>query len=291
MPATRGQLLAQHVAGARAVAGEVLAGQAERLGEQLHPRTAGQPEHRLAAAARDRVAERDERRSSRAAARPPRSPRAGGRRARAVSCPGAQPPAPLPALSGPGGSCAPRSRGRARPGPARCTARAGELLRQADEAPLDFVVREPADRLGGECPPLARAGSPTSRAAVSLSCVPGVDDLPLDAGAPASAACRARQGRTRTAAPPCRGGPSSSRRRTTGGVMTPRSSAISGRSPSSRRAARRTARARVRAASARRARRRRPSGTAQAATNPRKWSIRATSKSSNVRRRRSTHQR
>ena len=86
------------------------------------------------------------------------------------------------------------------------------------------------------------------------------------------------------------GSPSRSRRRRTAGVITPRSSAISGSVPSSTAAASNTSRPGprrqrpCRAVSA-------PSGTAQNATKPRKWSMRATSTSANVRRKRSIHQR
>ena len=73
------------------------------------------------------------------------------------------------------------------------------------------------------------------------------------------------------------GNPSASRRRSTAGVITPRSSAISGSSRDrSRAAASNGARPGPRRQppdSAWRA----PRGTAQYATKPRKWSIRATS--------------
>ena len=84
-----------------------------------------------------------------------------------------------------------------------------------------------------------RRASPTSRPPCPCRACP-CRRRAARRGSRAGAGCRARR-RSRRSAPPCPGRPSSRRSRSTGGVITPRSSAISGSAPSSLRAASKTA--------------------------------------------------
>ena len=176
------------------VGGQAAEGDVECLGQPLRPRLRVHAEHRLAVAARDGVAQRDERGARDAAATHPARPAARViAPRRSASC---SPSCPAPGASASCRPCArgrssgPPSRGRARPGPAPCTAGRGSPARAAERPPP-----------GPSSIPASRSSRPTSRRRGSSSTVPpaaqrvvvvraGVDDAGARGGSRAGAGRR-----------------------------------------------------------------------------------------------------
>ena len=134
-----------------------------------------------------------------------------------------EPPRQLPRVRR-GGSCAPRCRGRGRPAPGRSRARPATPSASSISAQCGSrrVEAGRARSLG--------VRSATSRRVVSVSCVP-VYTTEFVAVVLGPVRVRPASPSKRTAARPCRAGRARRAARTTAGVITPRSSAISGSAP------------------------------------------------------------
>ena len=163
-------------------------------------------------------------------------------------------------------------------------------VRELDEPPRHVVLGDVADRVGGER--AARLGQRLPPAAQWCRCRACPCRRPgARTGAPGQCGVSGSGGSNANCSTAMPGRPSSSRRRPDRRCDHAEVLGDQRQVAELARSWRRTRHGPARGASVPPRAVRAPSGTAQDATNPRKWSIRATSKSSNVRRRRSTHQR
>ena len=143
------------------------------------------------------------------------------------------------------GSCAPRPPARARPAAGTIAVSATETKQRPDEVPVDLAAVAAAVGEGARpapsrpprpcasCPPPPPSTSPRSCRCRGCRC-----RRPCSSGSCAAGSrWPARRRRRRTAGSPSPGSRSASRSASTSGVMTPRSSATIGRSPSASRSA------------------------------------------------------